>query len=125
MVLARVRMSPLWCCPSSISSADHGVATLQDHLKDGFKEAVVAFNMPEPRKFPSLDSCQKKFLWTHKEADVAPHPVVGLALRLGDMLLKFPRAFGFESLDPFLRVSMQGPCFTAVEVDGSDKTYTA
>ena len=27
--------------------------------------------MPEPCKFPSLDSCQKRFLWTHKEADVA------------------------------------------------------
>ena len=34
--------------------------------------------MPEPCKFPSLDSCQKRFLWTHEEADRAPHPVVGL-----------------------------------------------
>ena len=54
-VLAWVGMSTLWCCPSSISSADHGVA-----LKNGFGEAVVACDMPEACEFPSLDSCQKK-----------------------------------------------------------------
>ena len=43
--------------------------TLKDALKDGFGEAVVACDMPEPCKFPSLDSCQKRFLWTHKEVD--------------------------------------------------------
>ena len=42
-------------------------------LKDGFGEAVVACDMPEPCKFPSLDSCQKKFLWTHKGFNLAPH----------------------------------------------------
>ena len=47
---------------------------LQDALRDGFGEAV-ACDMPEPCKFPSLDSCQKRFLWTHKEVDLAPHPV--------------------------------------------------
>ena len=52
--------------------------TLQGALKDGFGEAVVACDMPEPCRFPSLDSCQKRFLWTHKEADLAPQPVVGL-----------------------------------------------
>ena len=26
----------------------------------------VVCDMPEPCKFPSLDSCQKRFLWTHK-----------------------------------------------------------
>ena len=34
-------------------------------------------DVPEPCKFPSLDSCQKRFLWIHKEVDLAPHPVVG------------------------------------------------
>ena len=34
-------------------------------------------DMPEPCEFPSLDSCQKRFLWTHKEVDHAPHPVFG------------------------------------------------
>ena len=47
------RMSTLRRCPSSIFSADHGVA-LQGVLKDGFGEAVVACDMPEPCKFPSL-----------------------------------------------------------------------
>ena len=41
-------------------------------------EATVVPDMPEPCKFPSLDSCQKTFLWTSKDADLAPHPVFGL-----------------------------------------------
>ena len=45
--------------------------TLQDALQDGFEEALLACDMPEPCKFPSLDSCQKRFLWTHKQADPA------------------------------------------------------
>ena len=39
-------------------------------------------DVPEPCKFPSLASCQERFLWTHKEADLAPHPVVGLVTKL-------------------------------------------
>ena len=31
--------------------------TLEGALKDGFGEAVVACDMPESYKFPSLDSC--------------------------------------------------------------------
>ena len=52
--------------------------TLQGVLKDGLGEAVVACDMPKPCEFPSLDSCQKRFLWTHKEFYLAPHPVVVL-----------------------------------------------
>ena len=44
----------------------------------------MACGMPEPCKFPSLDSYQKRFLWTHKGADLSPHPVVGLVLQEGD-----------------------------------------
>ena len=33
-------------------------------LKDGLGEAVVACDTPAPSKFPFLDSCQKRFLWT-------------------------------------------------------------
>ena len=73
--------------------------------------------MHEPCKFSSLDSSQKRFLWTHKETDLAPHPVVGLVLQVGDVE-KFPQALGFESLDPFSKVSMQSPCFKATEEDG-------
>ena len=60
----------------------------------------MACDMPEPYKFPPLDICQKRFLWTHKEVDLAPHPVVGLVLQAGDAE-KFPRALGFEALDRF------------------------
>ena len=55
--------------------------TLQGALKDGFGEAVMVCDMPKPCKFPSLDSCQKRFLWTHKEVDLALHQVVGLVLQ--------------------------------------------
>ena len=75
--------------------------------------------MSGPCKFPSLDSC-KKFLWTHKGADLAPHSVVGLVLRVEDAE-KFPHALSFESLDPFFKVGGQGPYFTALEEDGGDK----
>ena len=44
----------------SISSADHSITHLRGALKDGFGEAVVACDMPEPGRFLSLDSCQKK-----------------------------------------------------------------
>ena len=70
--------------------------TIQSALKDDFGEAVVACDMPKPCKFPSLDSCQRRFLWTHKRADLALHPVVGLLLQVGDTE-KFPLALSFES----------------------------
>ena len=71
-------------------------------------------------KFLSLDSSQKRFLWTQKEADLAPHPVVGHVLQGGDAE-KFLHALGFENLDPFFRVSKQGLCVIAIEEDGGDK----
>ena len=58
--------------------------TASPTLKDGFGEAVVAHDMPEPCQFPSLDNYQKRSLWTHKEVDLAPLPVVGLVLQVGD-----------------------------------------
>ena len=42
--------------------------TLQGAMKDGFGEAVVACDMPEPCKCSSLGSCQKRFLWTHLDS---------------------------------------------------------
>ena len=80
----------------------------------------MACDKPEPCKFPSLDSCQKRFLLTHKEVDLALHPVVGLVLQVGDAA-KFPRARSFERQDPFHRVSKQGPSLTTVEENGGDK----
>ena len=76
--------------------------------------------MPAPCKFSSPDSCQKRFLWTHKEVDLAPHPVVGHELQVGDAE-KFPQAPGLESLDPFFKVRKLVPCLTAIEEDGGDK----
>ena len=59
-------------------------------------------------------------VWTHKEVDLVTHPIVGLVLQIGNAE-KFLQARGFESLDPVLRVSKEGPCFTAVEAAGGDK----
>ena len=82
----------------------------------------MAYDMPRPCKFPSLDSCQKRFPWTHKEVDLALHPVVGLVLQVGDME-KFSDALGFESPDPFFRVRKQGPCFIVTLEGGDDKVF--
>ena len=51
------------------------------------------------------------------EVDLALHPVVGLVFQVGDAE-KFPRASGYESLDPFFRVREQGPRFTAIMLWG-------
>ena len=45
----------------------------------------MACDMPEPCKFPSYDSCQQRFLCTHKEVDLAPNPIVGVVLKVGDV----------------------------------------
>ena len=79
----------------------------------------MAYDMPEPCKLPSLGSCQKRFLWTHKEVDLAPHQVIGFVLQVGGVE-KFPQALGFEGPDPFSKGSKQGPSFTATEEDDSD-----
>ena len=59
----------------------------------------MACDMPEPCRFPCLGIWQKRFLWTHKEVDLAPHPVVGLVLQVGDTE-RFLQALGFGRLDP-------------------------
>ena len=80
----------------------------------------MACDMSEPYKFPSLDSCQKVSSGIHKAINLALRPVVGLLLQVRDVE-KFPHALGFESLDPFFRVSKQGPCFKAIEEDQSNE----
>ena len=70
--------------------------------------------MREPCKFPFLDSCQMRLQWIHTEVDLALRPVIGLVLQVRDAE-KTPQVLGFETLDPFVRVSKQGPCFTATE----------
>ena len=51
----------LRCCPSSISSANHGVATLQSALKDNFEEAVVKCDMSEYAGFRFLTVARRGF----------------------------------------------------------------
>ena len=81
---------------ASFFSADRGVAHPPTRFFFFFfEEAVVTRAMTEPCKFPSLDSCQKKFLWTHKEVDLALHTVIGLVLQVRDTE-KFPQAHGLE-----------------------------
>ena len=61
--------------------ADHVVTHPPSCPEGWFGGAVMACKMPKPCKFPSIDSCQKQFLWTHKEVDLALHPVIGLVLQ--------------------------------------------
>ena len=68
-ILTWAGMSTRWCCAFPLPT------NLQSALKDGFGEALVASNIPELCKFPSLDSCQKRFLRTHKDVDLVPHAV--------------------------------------------------
>ena len=80
--------------------------------------------MLEPCKFPYLDNCQKRFLWTYKEVDLVPHPVFGLVLQIGDgrsflgyLVWKIWIFFFFF----FLKVRKQSQYFTATEEGGNDK----
>ena len=59
----------------------------------------MARDMPEPCKCPSFDSCQKRFLWPHKEVDLAIHAVVSLVVQVGEAE-KSPPALDFEGPDP-------------------------
>ena len=83
-------------------------------------EAVVACDMPEPCKFPSSDSCQKRFLWTHKKVDHARTQSLVFVFQIKDAE-KSPKALDCKSLDPFSGVSKQGPYFTVIEDDGGNK----
>ena len=59
--------------------------TLQGAVNAVFGVPVMACDIPEPCKFPSLDSCQNRLLWTQEEVDLAAHPDVGLVLQsVGD-----------------------------------------
>ena len=59
--------------------------------------------------------------WTHKEVDLALHPVVRLVLK-EEMQGRFLRRVVSQTWILFFRVSKQGPCFTAIG-DGGDKRF--
>ena len=115
-VLAWAGTSALWLCPSSISSADHGI-THPGALKDGFAEAVIVCDMPGPWQFLSLDICQNKFLWAYNAVDL--HQITGLVLHIGDAE-KFPQTLRLKSLVSFLRVKgdLAWPLATSLEDQG-------
>ena len=78
----------------------------------------MACDLPELYEFPSLDSCQKRFLWNYREVDCAPQPGVYLVLQAGDGE-KFPKALGIESVDP-LQSASRISVSQATEEDGGD-----
>ena len=105
---------PAFLVPTSASP------TLQGSLKDGLGEAITACDMSEPCKFSSLDSCQKRFLWTLKEADSARHRVIGFMLHA-----KCPHVLDLESWDPFLQSQLAGSMFYSPRGGGRwQETYT-
>ena len=95
--------------------------TLHGALMDGLRKTVTVCDIPEACKFPSLDSCQKRFPQIHKEVDLAPGsaPNRCVVVQVGDAE-KFP--YASKAWIFFFRVSKQGPCFTALEEDGSDES---
>ena len=70
--------------PPRFSYADHGIVDPPRYPEGWFGEAFMARDTPQPREFPSLDSCQKMFLRAHKKAGLAPQSAVGLVLQAGD-----------------------------------------
>ena len=82
-VLAWAGMSTLWCFPSCISSASYGIADPPrcSKWRMFFQRLLYRVTFPPKCKFSSPDSCQKRFLWTHKEVDLVLHPVVGLEVK--------------------------------------------
>ena len=92
------------------SPANLTLPTLPCALKDDFGEAIVACGMPKLCKFPSLDICQKSFLWTYNEVALALHPVIGLVFQI-ENAEKFLQAVASKSLDPFFQSQQAGSMF--------------
>ena len=88
--------------------------TLRGALKDGFGEAVVACDMLEPCKIPSLDGCRKE-VPEDKEVDLAPHPVVVLCSKQ-EIRRSFLMRLVSKAWILYFRVSKQGPCFSMIKL---------
>ena len=95
--------------------------TLQGALKNGFGEAVVAYDTPKLCRFLSLDSCQKKFLWTYKDVDLAPHHSRWCCAPSETNGKVFSCTWFWKPGSFLFRFSWQGPCFTAVLEDEGDR----
>ena len=59
---------------------------------------------PNHASFRLFDSCQKRFLWTNKKADLASHPVVGLELQVRDVVSQLV-SWRFKSSKPQRTIS--------------------
>ena len=77
---------------------------------------------PNHASFWLLTVARQRFLWTHKEVDLVPRPVIGLVLQVGDNSVVSSGIWVRKSAF-FFSVSKQGPCFTTVEEDGGDKRH--
>ena len=64
-------------------------------LFDVVHPAFPLWTTASPTGFRLFDNCQKRFLWTHKEVDLALQPVLGLVLQVGHVD-KLPPALGVQ-----------------------------
>ena len=79
-------------------------------------------DMPEPREFPSLDSRQKRFLRTHKEADFVPYRLVGLVFQEEDDVRSFLRQLVPKAWILFSESARRGHV-SQPEEDGGDRRF--
>ena len=108
-------MSTFHRCLSRISTAVHRVAHLQGARKGGLERLswlVTCLNHAGFRLFTDARRGPCGPTWTF--VLLCTQSLVSLVLQVGDAE-KLPRTLGLDSLDPFLRVSKQGPCLTAAE----------
>ena len=107
-------MHPAFPLPTTASP------TLQGALKDGFGEAVVACDMPEPCKFPSFHSSRRGSCGpTRKLTSFRTRSLV--LCSKWEIRRSFLRHLVPKAWIVFFRVSKQGPCFRAFEEDGGDE----
>ena len=92
---------------------------LQGALKDGVGEAVVACDMPEPCKFPSLGSARRGSRGPTRKLILLRTQSCAQSRRYGEVsscaCFRKPGSFFFYI------VSKQGPGFKAIEADKCDK----
>ena len=75
---------------------------------------------PNYASFPSLDVARREYCGPKRESILLRTELL-VSCSKHEMRKKCPQTLRFEGLDSFLRVSQQGPCFTALEEDGGDK----
>ena len=120
-VLAWAGMSTIWCCLSSISSADHSITHPPRCPEGWFGRGCHGVWHAQTMQVSITWQLSEEISVDPQGSWSCPAPSRWSCAPIGDVE-KFPQALGFESLVPFFRVRKQGPCFTAVEEDGGDKS---